>query len=74
MSHQRNQNVNGEGESVRLTRKFAERIDGVDLSQYVVGDTISLSHHDADLLVAEGWGERVVAGATRRPAVRRPAK
>jgi RNA-binding protein YlmH len=40
---------------IRLTRKFAEAIDGVDLSRRAVGDVFNLSRHDAQLLVAEGW-------------------
>ncbi len=40
---------------VRLTRKFAEAIDGIDLSRHCVGDFIDLPQHDADLLLAEGW-------------------
>ena len=40
---------------IRLTRKFAEAIDGIDLSNHVVGDVFNLSREDARLLVAEGW-------------------
>lgn len=40
---------------VRLTRKFAEAIDGVDLSRNQVGDQLRVSHHDARMLIAEGW-------------------
>jgi hypothetical protein len=40
---------------VRLTRKLAEIIDGIDLSRSRVGDLIDLSQHDAEVLVAEGW-------------------
>jgi hypothetical protein len=40
---------------VRLTRKFAERLDGVDLSGCHVGDQLDLSPADARLLVAERW-------------------
>ena len=40
---------------IRLTRKFAETIDGIDLSHHVVGDVFNLSRPDAQLLVAEGW-------------------
>jgi hypothetical protein len=40
---------------VRLTRKCAEAIDGVDLSRHCVGDFIDLPQHDAELLLAEGW-------------------
>lgn len=41
--------------SVRLTRKFAEAIDGVDLSRNQVGDLLDLSARDARMLIAEGW-------------------
>jgi hypothetical protein len=40
---------------VRLTRKFAERLDGVDLSGRHVGDQLDLSPAEARLLVAERW-------------------
>lgn len=40
---------------IRLTRKFAEAIDGIDLSHHAVGDLIDLPQHDADLIIAEGW-------------------
>jgi hypothetical protein len=42
---------------VRLTRKLAEQIDGIDLSNYAVGDVMELSERKGRLLVAEGWGE-----------------
>jgi len=40
---------------VQLTRRLAECVDGIDLSRRCVGDVISLSKHDAELLIAEGW-------------------
>ena len=40
---------------VRLVRKFAEMIDGVDLSGRAVGDTFHVPPEDARLLVAEEW-------------------
>ena len=40
---------------VRLTRKLAECVDGVDLSSYREGDVLALSSREAELLVAEGW-------------------
>lgn len=56
---------------VRLTHKFAEMIDGVDLSPYAVGDIVTLSLSQARLLIAEGWAEPVREGravrATRSP-------
>jgi hypothetical protein len=48
--------------AVRLTRKFAQMIDGVDLTDANVGDELNLSPRDADVLIAEGWAER-----TRHP-------
>ena len=41
--------------SVRLTRKLAEAIDGVDLSHNKVGDQLDLTPRDARMLIAEGW-------------------
>ena len=41
---------------VRLNRKLAEKIDGIDLSNYEVGDVIDLPTRKARMLVAEGWG------------------
>ena len=40
---------------VRLTKKFAEQIDGIDLGPYIVGDTITLPWLAAKILIAEGW-------------------
>jgi hypothetical protein len=40
---------------VWLTRKYAERIDGVDLSGRHIGDRFDLPTIEAELLVAEQW-------------------
>jgi len=40
---------------VRLIRKYAERIDGVDLRAHAVGDVFELPAKDARLLIAEKW-------------------
>ncbi|CEF48786.1 unnamed protein product [uncultured bacterium] len=50
---------------VRLTRKFSEAIDGVDLSGRAVGDRLDLPQHDAELLIAEGWATPVAPKARR---------
>ena len=50
---------------VWLTRKHAERIDGVDLRAYAVGDTLDLPPDDARILLAEEW-----AALERRSHVR----
>lgn len=44
---------------IRLTRKFALALNGVDLSKFSVGDEVDLPERSAMLLVLEGWAERV---------------
>jgi len=46
---------------IRLTRKLAECIDGVDLSRWSVGELMRLEVREALLLIAEGWAEPVQA-------------
>ena len=43
---------------MRLTRKYADVIDGVNLTEAHVGDQLELPQHDAEVLIAEGWAER----------------
>jgi hypothetical protein len=50
---------------VRLIRKLADRIDGVDVSAYEVGDVIDLSAREAKLLLAEQWAVRSPEVPTR---------
>ena len=66
---------------VRLTKKLAEAIDGIDLSDHRVGDVVDLPKHDAEILLAEGWAspvERAFSARTRRTDAndrpRRPTK
>ena len=40
---------------VRLTKKLADRMDGVDVSPHRVGDILELPAAQARLLVAEEW-------------------
>ena len=40
---------------VRLIRKIAQHVDGVDVSGYSVGEIFDLTAAEAALLVAEGW-------------------
>jgi hypothetical protein len=40
---------------VRLTKKLAEQLDGVDVSGHQEGDVFELSAHDAAMLVEERW-------------------
>jgi hypothetical protein len=56
---------------VRLTKKFAERIDDVDLTRNAVGNLIDLPDEKAQLLIAEGWAmeERRLPFGGRRDVV-----
>ena len=42
---------------IRLTRKFADVINGVDISKAHEGETLDLSQREAEILLAEGWAE-----------------
>ena len=44
---------------VRITRKLADQLNGLDLSRVRVGDVLELSERDAAMLIREGWAERV---------------
>lgn len=44
---------------IQLTKKLAERLDGIDVSLRRVGDVLDLPPHEAVLLVAEGWARPV---------------
>jgi hypothetical protein len=48
---------------IRLTRKLADFIDGVDVSDRRVGEVFDLPTLDAHLLIAEGWAERFIPRA-----------
>ena len=42
---------------IRLTRKLADLINGIDLSKAHEGETLDLSEREARLLMAEGWAD-----------------
>jgi hypothetical protein len=54
-----------EVDPVVLTRKFAEIINDIDLSESTVGDRLPLTAAQARLLIAEGWARRVPAELRR---------
>ena len=47
---------------VRLTKKLADVVNGIDLSHCHEGDVVELSDRHALMLVADGWAESVEAG------------
>jgi hypothetical protein len=55
---------------VRLTHKYADLIDGVNLSGCHVGERLCLSPAEARLLIAEGWAEPVDRDERRSRDVR----
>lgn len=59
---------------VRLTRKLAPCVDGIDLNGAEVGDVLTLADYEARLLIAEGWAtdrERRRSDAPPVPVERR---
>jgi hypothetical protein len=54
--------------TVRLTKKLAARLNGVDVSAFHVGDLLELPDRTAYILIAEGWAERA-ADAIAMPEV-----
>ena len=65
--------LRGAGMWVRLTKRLADCIDGVNLSVHQVGDVFEVTRHEAELLVAEAWA--VLSTQAERPfRARRPAR
>ena len=58
---------------IRLTRKFANFIDGIDLSRRKAGDLLDLSEREAKVLLAEGWASTDDVPPTKSNA-RKPRK
>ena len=55
---------------VRLIRKFANRLDGLDVSNVRVGEAIEVPESVAAVLIAEGWAELVDGPPPMRRRVR----
>jgi hypothetical protein len=51
---------------IRLVRKLADSLDGVDVSGFNEGDVLRLPEEDAALLIAEGWARQLRMPAARR--------
>ena len=49
--------------SVRLTKKLAASLNGIDVSALRVGDVIELPDSAARMMIAEGWAEPEAAPA-----------
>lgn len=57
---------------VRLTRKLANIINGVDLTRHQVGDVIEVPSHTALMLMGEGWGEPLESELLRSRDLTKP--
>ena len=44
---------------IRLTRKLAATLNGLNVSKVRVGDVMEVSASDAVMMVAEGWAESI---------------
>ena len=58
---------------IRLTRKLAECLDGIDVSKYKTGDVFELTRAEGELLIAEGWAEPFVRVSERVYQPRKPS-
>lgn len=56
---------------IRLIRKLADHLDGVDVSHHRTGDMLNLPAREARMLLAEGWAARVSAPPRRAQVSRR---
>ena len=50
---------------VRLIRKFALALNGVDLSELAVGNEVELPERSANILISAGWAEPLPQKANR---------
>ncbi len=57
---------------IKLTRKLSNALNDLDLRPYAVGDVIDLAAPSGEMLVAEGWAERVGPESIRDSADERP--
>jgi hypothetical protein len=59
---------------VRLTRKFAQIINGIDLTRARAGEELELTDHEAYLLIAEGWADPIASADEKQPRRSRRAR
>jgi hypothetical protein len=54
-------------QTIRLIRKLASIINGIDLSTFQVGDIIRVSESTAAMLIREGWAEPIAEATPPEP-------
>jgi len=52
---------------IRLTKRFATFLDGIDLTRASAGELLDLSARDAALLILEGWATPAEADGVVAP-------
>jgi hypothetical protein len=57
---------------IRLTRKLAAVLNGIDVSSLQVGDTLELPDSAAERMIAERWAERIVDPMVVNPPLQQP--
>lgn len=57
---------------VRLTRKLANFINGLDLTHCAVGDIVEVPGHSALMLFGEGWAEPIDCDLLRARDLSKP--
>ena len=57
---------------IRLTKKLAEVLNGVDVSRYEVGEAFDLTDPLAQMLITERWAEEAIPFDSRSQADDRP--
>jgi hypothetical protein len=57
---------------VRLIRKPADKLNGLDLSKHQVGEVIDVPSHTALMLMGEGWAVPLESAILRSRDVSRP--
>jgi hypothetical protein len=58
---------------IRLIKKLALMMNGVDVSRLAVGDILEIDDEYADSLITSGWAERVQPGGIVRRFPRNPS-
>ena len=59
---------------VQLTRKFAQMLNGVDLSHWLVGEVVDVPEREAQMLIAEAWASPLSSSRERATANDTPSK
>ena len=57
---------------IKLVRKFANSLNGIDLTRVTVGDIVELKPQQAVLLIREGWAEPARGAFQQRAGAEKP--